>query len=235
MNTLFVGAHPDDIEAFAGGTALRCADRGDKLFFCVATNGNCGSSTLPAAEIAAVRHAEAQAGADNIGAELIWLDVDDEFLFDSRETRVKFINALRIAEADVVVCHWTNDYNPDHSASGKIVDEVVSMMGIPNIKTDAPPCTKIPHVYYMDTIAGVNFDPQIYVDISDVFERKVELVRCHESQASWMVDLFGYELEEFLELPAKWRGLQCRRPLAEAFRPSYRWARQFTEHYLPAG
>ncbi len=47
MNVLFVGAHPDDIETFAGGTAALYAERGDKVFFCVATNGNVGSSTLP--------------------------------------------------------------------------------------------------------------------------------------------------------------------------------------------
>lgn len=233
MNVLFVGAHPDDIETFAGGTAIQFAGQGDKLFFCVATNGNCGSSTLPPKEIAAVRHREAQASADMLGARLIWLDFDDEFLFDSRDSRVKFINALRIAEADVVICHWTSDYNPDHSASGRIIDEVVSMMAIPNIKTEAPPCNKIPHVYHMDTIAGVNFEPELYVDITGVFERKVELVRCHKSQNSWMKDFFGYELEEFLELPARYRGLQCRCAMAEAFRPSYRWARQFTRHYLP--
>ncbi len=63
MNVLFVGAHPDDIETFAGGTAARYRDRGDNLFFCVATNGNVGSSTLSPEEIATIRHEEAKAGA----------------------------------------------------------------------------------------------------------------------------------------------------------------------------
>ena len=39
MNILFVGAHPDDIETFAGGTAARYHGRGDNIFFCVVTNG----------------------------------------------------------------------------------------------------------------------------------------------------------------------------------------------------
>ena len=42
MNVLFVGAHPDDIETFCGGTAALLAEQGDKVFFCVATNGNVG-------------------------------------------------------------------------------------------------------------------------------------------------------------------------------------------------
>ncbi|MBT4483012.1 MAG: PIG-L family deacetylase [Candidatus Latescibacteria bacterium] len=233
MNVLFVGAHPDDIETFAGGTAARYKARGDKLFFCVATNGNVGSSTLPPDEIAAIRHEEAKAGAAVLGAELIWLDFDDEFLLDSRESRLAFINAFRIARPDVVFCHWQNDYNPDHSISGYLVDECVSMACIPNIRTDEPPTDKIPHVYYMDTPAGVNFEPELYVDITGTFSVKVEMVGKHESQDQWMKDLFGYELEAFLEIPAKFRGLQAGVKMAEAFKPSQRWGRTFTQHLLP--
>ena len=71
MNVLFVGAHPDDIETFCGGTAALYAQQGHKVFFCVATNGNVGSSTLPKDEIAAIRHEEAKVAARIIGAELI--------------------------------------------------------------------------------------------------------------------------------------------------------------------
>jgi LmbE family N-acetylglucosaminyl deacetylase len=233
MNVLFVGAHPDDIEVFAGGTAARYAARGDRLFFCVSTNGNVGSSTLPPEEIAAIRHEEARKSAEIAGAELIWLDFDDEFLIDSRETRLKFIEAFRIAKPDVVFCHWLEDYNPDHSISGMIVDECVHMAGVPNIRTDSPPFGKIPHVYFMDTIAGVNFSPEVYVDITEVFERKVELVRQHASQGSWMKDIFGYDLESFLKIPAQFRGLQAGCLFAEAFKPSHRWGRTFQRHYLP--
>ena len=83
MNVLFVGAHPDDIETWAGGTAALYAEQGHNLFFCVATNGNVGSSTLSKEEIAAVRHKEAENGAKIVDAELIWLDFEDEFLMDS--------------------------------------------------------------------------------------------------------------------------------------------------------
>jgi LmbE family N-acetylglucosaminyl deacetylase len=233
MNVLFVGAHPDDIEVAAGGTAARYAEEGNNVSFCVATNGNVGSSKLSRSEIAAVRRKEAQMGADVIGARLIWLDFDDEFLVDSRETRLKFIDAFRIARPDVVFCHWTDDYNPDHSISGKIVDDCISMAKIPLIETDNQPTDKIPPVYYMDSMAGVNFVPEVYVDISSVFEKKIEMVKRHESQNEWMTDLFGYSLEAFLEIPARFRGLQAMCPLAEAFRPSYRWGRMLHKHHLP--
>lgn len=233
MNILFVGAHPDDIETFAGGTAARYHGRGDNIFFCVTTNGNVGSSTMPPDKIAAIRFEEAKAGAAVLGAELIWLDFDDEFLFDSRESRLAFINAFRIADPDIVFCHWINDYNPDHSLSGYIVDECIHMAGIPNIRTNYPPIDKIPFVYFMDTIAGVNFEPELYVDITETFSTKVEMAKKHNSQNKWMKDLFGYEMKDFLEIPAKFRGLQAGVKMAEAFKPSQRWGRTFTRHYLP--
>src|SRR5208283_1917387 len=135
MNVLFVGAHPDDIEIFCGGTAARYAAEGHKLFFCIATNGNAGHSTYTKEEIGAIRHKEALRGAALVGAQLIWLDYDDEFLFDDRDTRLKFIEAFRIAKPDVVFCHWPDDYNPDHSISGRIVDDCIHMMKVPIIKT----------------------------------------------------------------------------------------------------
>lgn len=233
MNILFVGAHPDDIEAAAGGTAARYAEEEHRLFFCVATNGNIGSPTHSVEEIAAIRHNEAKKGADIVGAELIWLDFDDEFLLDTKETRLKFIDAFRIARPDVVFCHWTDDYNPDHSISGRIVDDCISMAKIPLIKTGHDPVEKIPPVYYMDTVAGVNFVPEVFVDITSTFKTKVEMVRQHQSQNVWLTALFGYELEDFMEIPAKFRGLQAGCPMAEAFRPSYRWGRMFQKHWLP--
>jgi len=235
MNVLFVGAHPDDIELFCGGTAALYAKQGHKVFFCISTNGNVGSPTLPPEEIAEIRHKEAQNGAAVIGAELIWLGFDDEFLLDTRESRLAFIEAFRQAKPDVVICHFRQDYNPDHSISGMIVDECIHMVSIPNIKTPTAPYSprNIPHVYFMDTPAGVGFEPELYVDITETFATKIQMVAQHVSQNSWMKNIFGYELEAFLEIPAKFRGLQAGCKMAEAFRPSYRWGRTFQEHYLP--
>jgi len=235
MNVLFVGAHPDDIEVWAGGTVLRYVQQGANVFFCIATNGNIGSPTSSKEEIREIRYAEARKSAGLIGAKLIWLDFDDEFLIDSRETRLRFIEAFRQARPDVVICHWPENYsNPDHSATGKIVDECIHMANIPLIETESPICDKIPYVYFWDTHMGVDeFAPELYVDITDVFEKKVELVNCHKSQNDWLEDICGCTLEDFLEIPAKYRGLQSGCRMAEAFRPSYRWGRMFTEHYLP--
>ena len=204
MNVLFVGAHPDDIETYSGGTAALYAKMGANVFFCVATSGNICSSTHTMEEIKAIRRKEAEAGAAVIGAKLIMLDFDDEFLFDTRETRLAFIEAFRIADPDVVFCHWTHDYNPDHSTSS-----------------------------HMDTPAGVGFEPMLYVDITSTFDTKVDMVSKHESQNQWMIDIYGTDMSGFLKVPASFRGFQAGCKYAEAFRPSVRWGRTFLEHPLP--
>ncbi|MDD3588201.1 MAG: PIG-L family deacetylase [Thermoguttaceae bacterium] len=233
MNVLFVGAHPDDIESYAGGTAALYKKMGANVFFCVATSGNIGSSNHTMEEIKAIRRREAQAGADYIGAKLIMLDFDDEFLFDSRETRLAFIEAFRIADPDVVITHWKDDYNPDHSITSYIVDNCVHMASIPLIKTKTAPTNKIPYVYYMDTPAGVGFAPDVYVDITSTFDDKVEMVKKHDSQNQWMTDIYGTDMSGFLKVPAAYRGFQVGCLYAEAFRPSIRWGRTFDQHYLP--
>ena len=97
MRVLAFGAHPDDIEFRMAGTLAKYAARGDEVYMCVATNGEIGSYGMTRAEIAELRHREAQASADVIGAHLIWLGYEDEMLFDNRETRMAFIEAIRHA------------------------------------------------------------------------------------------------------------------------------------------
>ena len=112
MNILFVGAHPDDIETYSGGTAALYAEQGHKVFFCVATNGNVGSSTIPPRRDCRHSPSRGRAGAAAIGAELIWLGFDDEFLIDSVQTRHAFIEAFRIARPDVIFCHLARGLQP---------------------------------------------------------------------------------------------------------------------------
>ena len=91
MNVLAIGAHPDDIEMQCAGTLALYARAGHKVFMAVATNGNVGSPTHTREEIGAIRRKEQEASCSLIGASLIWMDFDDEWLFNDRATRIRFI------------------------------------------------------------------------------------------------------------------------------------------------
>ncbi len=95
MNILAVGAHPDDIEIFCGGTLAKYVAQGHKIFCCTATNGNIGSAILPKDEIAAIRKKEAAKAASLVGGEYICLDYDDELFYEDVNVRINFINMVR--------------------------------------------------------------------------------------------------------------------------------------------
>ena len=121
MKILAVGAHPDDVELLCAGTLAKYKRQGHEVALAIATNGEVGSSTLPKAEIAAVRRAEAEASAAVIGAEFHWLGYPDEFLFNDADTRLRFIDLVRQVRPDLILCHDPeNDYHPDHVTSGRI-------------------------------------------------------------------------------------------------------------------
>lgn len=233
MNVLAVGAHPDDLEILCGGTLAKYAARGDHVTMAVATNGEVGSAALPKEEIAEIRRQEAAASAQIIGAELIWMAYPDEFLFSTAETRLAFLNMARGVNPDVILAHAPTDYHPDHRISGQIVWDIRVMTTVPNIRTDNPPCSKIPEILYMETIAGIDFAPEHYVDISPVFQKKGEMLACHRSQAGWLKDQYGMSYLDFIEYVGRYRGLQSGVKYAECFRSSSTWPKWPGGNLLP--
>ena len=224
MNILAIGAHPDDIELYAGGTLAKYAKRGDKVFMVTATNGNVGSAVLTMEEIAAVRKREAKKSAELIGAEYICLDYDDEMFFEDKTARLAFINLVRYCKADIILTHNPIDYNPDHELTGKIIKDIAVMIPVGHIKTENPPNDRIPNIFYWEPVHGLGFVPEEYVDITDTFETKKEMMAQHQSQIKWMKANFENSLEFseddfFFEatINSRYRGIQCGVKYAEGF------------------
>ena len=238
MNILAVGAHPDDIEVHCAGTLALYAKRGDKVTMAVATNGEVGHPTLPNKEVAKIRYEEQKKSAAVIGAELIWMGFPDEFLFDGEKTRLSFINMVRKARPDLIITHWDQDYHPDHNTTGTIIQDIKVMTTVPNIKTEYPPCGKIPAIIFMDTASGVGFLPEEYVDITATFEIKQEMFAKHKSQGIWLEDQYGAGATKnkdvlSTEIHDRFRGKQVGVKYAEAFRFPQRWPRKIIHTLLP--
>jgi len=218
MRVLAIGAHPDDVEILCGGTIAKYALRGDDVTIMIATNGNVGSSSLTKDEIAEVRRKEAEASAAIIGAELIWMGYDDEFLFHDRATRTAFINAIRRAAPDVMFVHGANDYHPDHRICGEIAADCRIPVTVPLIVTEYPALPRIPHVFIMDNLGGIGFEPEHYVDITDVYDIKCRMIRSHESQDEWLQYQYGMDYVSFVSKSSAVRGMAIGVQHAEAFR-----------------
>jgi LmbE family N-acetylglucosaminyl deacetylase len=230
---LAVGAHPDDIEILCAGTLAKCRERGDHVTICVATNGNMGSMTLSPEELAKTREAEARTAASLIGAELVWLGYPDEFIYPGHDTRMRFIQMIRDARPDVIITHAPDDYHQDHRTVSELVFVSSFVAAVPHVETGSPHHGAIPPIYYMDTLAGVGFLPEDYVDISDTLDVKLQMLSSHKSQLEWLGDYNGIDIVEFAATVARFRGLQSGVKYAEGFRRCQAWPRVVTERLLP--
>jgi len=148
-------------------------------------------------------------------------------------TRRIVIDLVRRAKPDVVITHSPDDYVSDHTATSRLVCDASFYASAPLVKTDRPCHSKIPPVFFMDTVAGVNFLPTEYVDISDTFAEKREMILQHRSQFDWLSGHDHIDMVELAEVSARSRGLQCGVRYAEAFRPYQVWGRQQPRRLLP--
>ena len=234
MRVLAFGAHPDDMEILCAGTLAKYAQRGDHVAMAVVTDGTKGSETLPAEEISAIRHQEAIESAAVIGADLIWMGIEDQFIVDSVETRKMFIDVIRRVRPDVIFTNYPDDYYcSDHRLCGVIVTDIGIMVTQPNLETGHPAMDFLPQQFFMDTLAGVRCQPDDYVDITDTIEIKKEMLSKHKSQAGWLQSQYNMTPLEFVEIVAKFRGVQVGYPYAEAFTQVKAWPRMRGEKLLP--
>jgi LmbE family N-acetylglucosaminyl deacetylase len=200
MRVLAFGAHPDDIEYYYAGTLAKMAKRGDQIFMCIATNGEIGSYNTSREETAAIRKKEAQASCDIIGAEMMWLGFEDEMLFDTRETRMAFIEAVRHARPDVIFSHPPyRDYNQDHDITGYLAFQARILATVKLMETESPVIDRIPPIFYCLPAGGLStkVKPQYFVDITNEFDTKLAMFHCHASQqGEWCKDAFGVDYAE---------------------------------------
>ena len=85
----------------------------------------------------------------------------------------------------------------------------------------------------MDNLGGIGFSPAEYVDISDVFELKKQMLACHKSQFEAMKDLADTNLFDMIEVQARFRGMAAGCRYAEAFTRLDAFQRGLTSRILP--
>ncbi len=80
---------------------------------------------------------------------------------------------------------------------------------------------------------GIGFIPSEYVDISDVFNIKQQMLACHKSQTEAMQQLAATDLAEMVEVQARFRGLAAGCRYAEGFTRLDAYQRGLTKGILP--
>ncbi len=181
---LILGAHPDDADIKAGGTAAKWCRLGFAVKLASLTDGRSGHHTQHGPGLVARRRAEAKAAGAVIGAEYDVLDCPDGFLDERLEYREKVIRLIRTFRPDVVISHRPGDYHPDHRATGQLVQDASYLLTVPAVCTDVPHLERMPIIlHFSDAFSKpCPFEPHIVVDVEDEWERLVGMLHCHASQ-----------------------------------------------------
>jgi LmbE family N-acetylglucosaminyl deacetylase len=217
---LAVGAHPDDVDAFCGGTLAALVERGVPVHVAVATGGEGGIRGAAAEEARAGRLGEARRAAEILGATSFHsLGMEDGRAAATIEARAGFADLVRRLGANLLITHPPGDYHADHAAVQELVAATRIGACAENLGSE-PPLRSAPDLAYMDTAQGLGFEPHVWIDVSRTLETKWAMLRAHASQETLGGETEMYPLIESL---ARFRGDQRGCGYAEAFRGCGTW------------
>ncbi|WP_321375266.1 PIG-L deacetylase family protein [uncultured Draconibacterium sp.] len=194
INVVVIGAHPDDADVDVGGTAYQFAQMGHNVLFVSLTNGDAGHFSKGGGALAKIRMKEAEEAGKRIGVTYKVLDNHDAELMPTLKLRHDIIRIIRNWNADVVITHRPYDYHPDHRNTAIAVQDAAFLVTVPNVAPDVPALKVNPvFLYSHDNFQKPNpFQPDIAVDISAVYDKKVYGMAAHESQFfEWLPWLNG--------------------------------------------
>jgi LmbE family N-acetylglucosaminyl deacetylase len=211
LRIIVFGAHPDDCELKAGGTAALWAAQGHHVKFVSVTNGDIGHAEMSGGQLAKRRTAEVKEAAKVLGIEADVLDIHDGELLPTLENRQKYVRLIRQWKADIVMGHRPNDYHPDHRYVGVLMQDAAYMVTVKFFCPDVPQLSKNPvFLYLSDNFQKPNpFQPDVIVATDRVVEKKQDAIWKLESQIEslWATGNF----EKVLPIPTDPQGRAARR------------------------
>jgi LmbE family N-acetylglucosaminyl deacetylase len=202
LNIIVIGAHPDDADNKSGGTAALFAEMGHNVKFVSVTNGDAGHYNKGGGHLAKIRRAEAEKAAKELGIkEYTVLDNHDGELLPTLDVRHQIIREIRNWNADVVLSPRPADYHPDHRYTGTLVQDAAYLVIVPNVTPDTPPLEKNPVFLYLEDRfqKPYPFQPDIAIDITSTFDKKMQALSAHESQMFEWLPWTSNTLEEVPE------------------------------------
>lgn len=184
LRILIIGAHPDDADIKAGGTAAKWSALGHEVRMVSLTDGRAGHQTMHGPALAERRRREAQGAAAVIGASYELFDIPDGELDDRLEYRLRVIRLIRGFRPDLIITHRSTDYHPDHRFAGLLVQDASYLLTVPAVCPDAPHLAKTPVIlYFSDAFKKpCRFEPHVAVDIEAGFDQLVDMLHAHQSQ-----------------------------------------------------
>jgi LmbE family N-acetylglucosaminyl deacetylase len=197
MRILALGAHPDDIEVGCGGTLIKYAENGHRIFLMVMTEG--GQGGLPE-----VRKREQDQAAKVLRAEQVfWGGYKDTEVPLGRDLIQTVEQIVRKIEPHFIFVHYHDDTHQDHRHLA--MSTITATRYTKNVLFYEGPTTQ-------------NFAPTVFVDIEQALERKIQSLEAHASQVG-KTNIEGITIADLVRSSAHFRGIQGRVKSAEGFLP----------------
>ncbi len=181
LDILAIGVHPDDVELGCSGTLLNERRLGKKTGILDLTQGELGTrGTIE------TRYAEAAAAAAILGVEVREnLKMRDGFFRNDEEHQLQLIRALRKFKPEIVLANVLDDRHPDHGRAGHMIADACFLSGLARIETkdeQGDPQTKWRPKYVLHYLQDWYHEPDLLIDISDVFEQRMKAIEAYTSQ-----------------------------------------------------
>lgn len=109
------------------------------------------------------------------------LGLPDGGVLNNPETRARLAVAIRRFAPSVVIAPSIQGKHPDHTAGAQLIRDACFVAGLKKVEPDVPafrPKKLIHMIAYREDAPK----PTFVVDITDVFEQKMEAIRCYSSQ-----------------------------------------------------
>jgi LmbE family N-acetylglucosaminyl deacetylase len=184
LRLLVVGAHPDDAEYKAGGLAALYRRAGHEVRFVSVTNGEAGHHEVAGPALVARRRAEAAAAGAVVGLRYDVWEHPDGRLEPTLERREQVIRLVRSYRPDLLLTHRPNDYHPDHRVTSQLVQDAAYLLTVPAICPDVAHLPRDPVIAYLsdDFTRPYPFEPAVVLDVSPVWDAKLDMLDQHVSQ-----------------------------------------------------
>ncbi len=180
LDILAFGVHPDDVELSCGGTLLAEIIKGKKVGIIDLTQGELGTRGT-----AETRKQEAKDAAAIMKIEVRDnLEMADGFFENNEEHQRKIIEALRKYRPEVILCNAPADRHPDHGRAADLIYTSAFLSGLAKVETKEKSSLQKAWrpKYVFNYIQDKYFHPDFVIDISSVFDKKIEAIQAYKTQ-----------------------------------------------------
>jgi bacillithiol biosynthesis deacetylase BshB1 len=181
LDILAIGVHPDDVELGCSGTIIKEIIRGKKVGIVDLTQGELGTRGN-----IETRYQESANAAMIMGVQVREnLKMRDGFFENNEENKLKLIIAIRKYQPEIVIGNILHDRHPDHGRAGNMIADSCFLSGLSKIETkdeNGNQQLRWKPGYVLHYIQDWYHEPDLLIDISDVFEQRMKAIEAYTTQ-----------------------------------------------------